>query len=495
MSRLFSGNSISAKLMGMNVLVAAIALSLACASFLLFDAFSFRENLTNSLQTEAQILASNSVSALLFNDADSATSTLSALHNAPSVLSAVIVGPSGSTFAAYNRNGLPALDPSPMPAGRSTMYWDRGSQILLGSQIQFQGKTLGTVYILAETSEIVRRIRRYCVIASLILLVCLGAALIVTASMRRVIAEPIVGLAEVAKTVTREKDYALRAPRTAEYDEVAVLVRSFNEMLGQIQERDAALLASRDRLEERVHERTAELEAANKELEAFSYSVAHDLRGPLDSIGNTTYLLQKADWTRLDPASSRQTREMIDMLPTATRRMSALIDDLLNLSRSKSAMLHVEPIDLSSMAAAIMDDLRKSDPGREVNIEITPGLRALADRGLMRVVLSNLLGNAWKYSSRNPHAQIEFKARREGNQTVFYVCDNGAGFDPLLRDRLFQPFQRLHTQEEFSGTGVGLATVARIVSRHGGKVWAESEPGQGASFFFTLPMTGSSQVM
>jgi len=244
-----------------------------------------------------------------------------------------------------------------------------------------------------------------------------------------------------------------------------------------------------------VHERTAELEAANKELEAFSYSVAHDLRGPLDSIGNTTYLLQEADWSGLNPASSKQTREMLGMLPSATRRMSALIDDLLDLSRSKSAMLHAEPLDLSGMAAAILDDLKSSDPRREVHVEIQPGLRAIADRGLMRVVLSNLLGNAWKYTSRTPDAQIEFKCHYEGNLTVFYVCDNGAGFDPLLRDRLFQPFQRLHTQEEFTGTGIGLATVARIISRHGGKIWAESEPGQGASFFFTLPSTAPSQVM
>jgi signal transduction histidine kinase len=480
--------------MAMNVLAAAIALSLACASFLVFDAFSFREGLTSSLETQAEILGSNSVSALLFNDSDSATSTLSALHNAPSVLGAAIVRPGGAPFASYKRNSRsPTLNLSAMPAGRATMQWTRGSQILLGSEIQFQGKTLGTVYILAETSEIGRRIRRYIVIASLILLVCLGAALILTASMRRVIAEPIVGLAEVAKKVTREKDYSLRAPMPVDYDEVAVLVRSFNEMLGQIQERDRALLASRNQLEERVHERTAELEAANKELEAFSYSVAHDLRGPLDAIGNATYFLREADWSGMDSASSKQIREMLDVLPSATRRMSGLIDDLLNLSRSKNALLHVEPIDLSGIAATIIEDLRKSEPQRDVEVVITPMLRTIADRGLMRVVLSNLLGNAWKYTSRAPKAYIEFSSRREGNLTVFFICDNGAGFDPQFRHRLFQPFQRLHTQEEFTGTGIGLATVARIISRHGGRIWAESELGQGASFFFTIPLTTPSR--
>jgi signal transduction histidine kinase len=484
----WSGKSISTKLMGMNFLVATIALSLACASFLVFDAYSFRKNLTSSLQTEAEILGSNSVSALLFNDSESATSTLSALHNAPPVLGAVIINSSGAPFATYRRDSAsPVIGPLPMPSGRSIMHWSHGNQILLGNQIRFQGKTLGTVYILAETSEITQRIRRYIVIASLILLVCLGAALILTASMRRVIAEPVVGLAGVAQTVTRNKDYSLRAPMPADNDEVAVLVRSFNEMLGQIQERDRALLASRDQLEERVHERTAELEAANKELEAFSYSVAHDLRGPLDSIGNTTYLLQTADWSGMD-APSRRIREMLDILPVASRRMSALIDDLLNLSRSKSATLHLEPIDLSVIAAGIIDDLRSSQPQREVEVVIAPRLLTIADRGLMRVALSNLLGNAWKYTSRTPNARIEFRSRREDGSTTFFICDNGVGFDPQFRDRLFQPFQRLHTQEEFVGTGIGLATVARIVLRHGGKIWAESETGQGASFFFTIPL-------
>lgn len=480
------GNSISTKLLGMNVLVAAIALTLACTSFLVFDAYSVRENLTSSVQTEAEMLGSNSASALLFNDSESATSTLSALGSAPSVVSAQIRTATGTLFATYARGQqISPLQIPRIPSGRSTMHWNVGSQILLASDIRFQGKSLGTVYILAETSEINRRIRRYVVIASAILLLCLGAALLLTASMRRVIAGPVVGLAGVAQIVTREKDYSMRAPMATYYDEVAVLVRSFNEMLEQIQERDRALLASRNQLEIRVHQRTAELEAANKELEAFSYSVAHDLRGPLDSIGNTVYLLKTTSLMDLD-ASNSHIREMLDMLSVAVRRMSALIDDLLNLSRSKSAVLHLDLVDLSALAAGIINDLRKSEPNRNVEVTIAPKLLTLADRGLMRVVLSNLLGNAWKYSSRNSQTRIEFRSRREGDATVFFICDNGAGFDPQFQHRLFQPFQRLHTQEEFTGTGVGLATVARIISRHGGKIWAESRPGQGASFFFTI---------
>ncbi len=486
MRPMWLGNSISTKLLGMNVLVAAIALTLACTSFLVFDAYSVRENLTSSVQTEAEMLGSNSASALLFNDSESATSTLSALGSAHSVLRAQIRTATGTLFATYSRGQqITPLQIPRIPSGQSTMHWNLGSRILLASDIRFQGKSLGTVYILAETSEINRRVQQYVVIASVILLLCLGAALLLTASMRRVIADPVVGLARVAQIVTREKDYSTRAPMATYYDEVAVLVRSFNEMLEQIQQQDRALLASRNQLEIRVHERTAELEAANEEMEAFSYSVAHDLRGPLDSIGNTVYLLKTTGLMDLD-ASSSDTREMLDMLSVAVRRMSALIDDLLNLSRSKSAILHLEPVDLSALAAGIIDDLRRSEPNRNVEVMIAPRLLTIADRGLMRVVLSNLFSNAWKYSSRNHQARIEFRSKREGEATVFFICDNGAGFDPRFQHRLFQPFQRLHTQEEFTGTGVGLATVARIISRHGGKIRAESQPGQGASFFFTI---------
>jgi len=184
------------------------------------------------------------------------------------------------------------------------------------------------------------------------------------------------------------------------------------------------------------------------------------------------------------------TLELLQMLPRMTERMSSLIDDLLNLSRSKSVPLHLEPVDLCALARMICEELMKEHPARKVELDLCLRGVAVADQGLMRVMLANLLGNAWKYSSKVAKPKIEFGCRQEGDEMVFYVRDNGAGFDPAMKERLFKPFERLHTQGEFSGTGVGLATVQRIIARHGGRIWAESVVDQGATFYFTLGKGG-----
>lgn len=484
MRGLFQARSISVKLTRLNLLVTGTALLLACLSFLAYDFFSYRENLILNLLAEAQIAGTNSITAIIFNDQQTAQTTLDAFRNSPDVVGATIVGANGRIFAAYRRPGSKEeIEMRRMDARAIQAQWTRGSQVLVGYRVVFSGRPVGVIYILAHFGELGRRVRRYGVIAASILLFCMVAALLATAAFRRLVTQPITALAETARVISREKDFSVRAAGAADQDEIAVLVRAFNEMLDEIQKRDNALREAREMLENRVQERTVELQAANRELEAFSYSVAHDLRGPLDVIANTGYLLRNADLANLD----EQTRELLEMLPRTTMRMSALIDDLLNLSRAKSAELHREPVDLSSMATAIMEDLFAGEPGREADVAISPGAYAIADRGLMRVALYNLLCNAWKYTSKTSSAHIEFGLRKENDETIFFVRDNGAGFDPRFQDRLFQPFQRLHTQSEFSGTGIGLATVHRIVSRHGGRIWAESQLDHGATFFFTLP--------
>ncbi len=235
-------------------------------------------------------------------------------------------------------------------------------------------------------------------------------------------------------------------------------------------------------LERRVRERTAELEASNRELEAFSYSVSHDLRGPLRGIEGFAHVIGEDYADCLGAAG----RDHLERIRQAAKRMSQTIDDLLELARISRAEMHRREVDLSALAHACAGDLREASP-RAAQLSIAPGLQATADPTLVASLVGILLDNAWKFTARQPEPRIAFGAEKRAGETVFFVRDNGAGFDMAYADKLFQPFQRLHRPDEFPGAGIGLATAARIVRRHGGRIWAEGAPGQGATFWFTLP--------
>jgi PAS domain S-box-containing protein len=239
-------------------------------------------------------------------------------------------------------------------------------------------------------------------------------------------------------------------------------------------------------LEQRVQQRTAELQRANQELEAFSYTVAHDLRAPLRSISGFAGLLREDHAGQLDA----QGLVFAERIAAASETMDALISGLLALSRLGRAELVLENVDLSAAAGAIAAELAERDPARAVEFAIQPGLTARADRQLIRDVLENLLGNAWKFTSGHARARIEFGAAAadSGNEVTYYVRDDGAGFDPRFAGKLFGSFQRLHTRIEFPGSGIGLASVRRIIQNHGGRVWAQGAVEQGAVFYFTLPV-------
>jgi signal transduction histidine kinase len=479
----FGSRSISAKLMWMNVIVSATVLVLAVAAFFFFDLISFRQNLIRNLRTSAQIVGTNSVSALLFDDQQSAETTLEALGNSPDVASAALVSTDGSTFAEYQRSAtVPPAPTVPLDAGKVDEEWASGSHVLLAHRIVFQGKPVGTVYIAAELNETGQRARHYLLIACGVLVICMGAGLLISATARRLVAQPMVALAETARRVSRERDYSVRAKPHPDGDEIAVLVEAFNEMLVQIQERDTALNRGREQLEARVEERTAALRAANRELEAFSYTVAHDLRGPLDAVQGMVYILEGLD----QETREGERAEILEQLRVATRNMASLIDDLLNLSRASTAALKKKAVDLTGLVSQVAEDLKRNEPERRVEFMIAQLPKVEADEGLIRVALDNLIRNAWKYSSRHQAACIEFGAVNRRGETLYYVRDDGAGFDPRLNDQLFQPFHRLHSRSEFPGTGIGLATVQRILARHGGRIWAEGAVEKGATFWFTL---------
>jgi len=237
-------------------------------------------------------------------------------------------------------------------------------------------------------------------------------------------------------------------------------------------------------LEQKVKERTAQLETANRELEAFSDSVSHDLRAPLRSIHGYCQALREDHLGQLDPAGQHH----VERILLGAGRMGQIIDDLLDLSRLGRRELKREAVDLAGICRRILDDLARADPERQVAVLIQPDLRLEADPGLMEVVLENLLRNAWKFTGRTRQPRIAVGEQAlAGGERAFFIQDNGAGFDPARAGKLFEAFQRLHSAEEFEGTGIGLAIVRRAIQRHGGRVWAEAEPGKGATFRFTLP--------
>lgn len=247
------------------------------------------------------------------------------------------------------------------------------------------------------------------------------------------------------------------------------------------------ILRLNSELEERVGKRTAELETANRELEAFSYSVSHDLRNPLNTIDGFSDLLRKEISLGTSHVGSERSQHYLSRIRSGVVQMGELIDALLSLAQVSRTTLRWETTDLSTMAQTLLTTYREREPGHRVEITIEPGMTVAGDPALLRQVLENLLSNAWKFSGKKPQPAIRFSSTLKADgRRVYAVQDNGAGFDMAYGDKLFGAFQRLHTAAEFAGTGIGLATVQRIIKRHGGQVWAEGIPGEGARFSFTL---------
>ena len=287
--------------------------------------------------------------------------------------------------------------------------------------------------------------------------------------LRRQVSDPLARVDEAAGRIAGG-DRSLRLD-VGRPDEIGRLARSFDAMVAAVSERDAVL-------ERRVAERTAELAAALAELESFSYSVSHDLRAPLRAISGFGEILEEDHGAHLDAEG----RRVLGVVRREARRMGELIDDLLSLAKVSRAPLERQRVDASAMAQAVIEQLRHQDPGRQVEVLIDPGIQLSADPGMTRIVLDNLLSNAWKYTSRSPRPVITVRAIPDG----IAIEDNGAGFDPASAGRLFQAFTRLHRAEEFPGTGIGLAIVARIAARHGGAVAADGRTDEGARMTVTF---------
>jgi hypothetical protein len=279
-------------------------------------------------------------------------------------------------------------------------------------------------------------------------------------------------------------------PRPSEMPEELLVMREYTEALvRKLEERNAKLERAREEimrtnagLERRVQERTAELRATNQELEAFSHSLAHDLRSPLMAIDGFSHILIKECEGKVPPKAMGHLR----YISQAAHRMNELTSDLLRLARASRGEIRREPVDLSALARGIIHDLREAHPERDVAAQVMEGVKVQADLALLRIALEHLLGNAWKFTSKTAEAEIEVGIAGSVTERVYFVRDNGAGFDMARASKLFGAFERLHPDSEFPGTGIGLTTVDRIVKRHGGRVRVESSVGKGAAFYFDL---------
>jgi len=295
---------------------------------------------------------------------------------------------------------------------------------------------------------------------------------------------------EIMNAIRELSDPERRRPKSAPIMEESLVMREYNEALvRKLEERNETLEKARaeiamanEQLERRVRERTAELELANQELEAFSHSIAHDLRSPLTAIDGFSYLLVDECRGKV----SDQAMESLRFISQASSRMNELTNDLLRLARANRAEMSMREVDISALSTAILQDLQAAQPERRAEFVVAPGMVATGDFGLLRIVIENLLGNAWKYTGKKEQTRIEFGVEHGDGAPVFFVRDNGAGFDMASAGKLFSTFCRLHSATEFAGTGIGLSTVQRIIARHGGRIWAEAAEGRGATFFFTL---------
>jgi signal transduction histidine kinase len=509
--RAFSDLSIREKLTRVSMLASGSALLSASLAFLLYDLYALRSALVARLKTSARIVGANSASALLFDDDDAARRTLSALDAEAHVVSAAIYRPDGRVFASYSHGGKAPATLPPSEMGAAERY---GSDRLeLHEPIVFEGNRVGTVSIETDLGEVTERISQFAGIVVAVSLASFAVALVLSARYQRSLSQPLLKLAETARDVSLRQDYSARAVASGS-DELAQLTRTFNEMLDGIQDRDASLREARDGLEERVEQRTHELKLqlaerrrgeeeirrlngelaqrldeltlVNQELEAFSYSVSHDLRAPLRHINGFVEMLGR----RLEPtlAQDDKSRHYVGVIAKAARQMGTLIDDLLGFSRMSRSEMLTSRVSLDALVQEALLDIRQDTDKRQIDWVIGRLPEVCGDRAMLKQVVVNLLANAVKYSRGRETARIEVGTQPGANgHSVVFVRDNGAGFDMRFADKLFGVFQRLHRADQFEGTGIGLATVRRIVHRHGGTVWAEGKTDVGASFFISLP--------
>jgi len=474
---LFRDLPIRKKLLRGIFLINGIVLLVTCLTFFIYEFYIFRKSTLEKLSTIGKILAVNTTAALAFDDAEDARETLAALKTETHIVLACLYDKDGNIFARY-----PATAPdSAYPLKPGTGSYRFTAAHLAGFEPVLQdSKTLGTLYLKSDLGTMYERMRLYAMIVALVILISFVLAYLLSKILQKTISGPVLSLAKTAGIISDEKNYSVRAVRTGK-DELGALTDAFNQMLEQIEEQDRYLSEFNRNLEQKVDDRTAELEKVNKEQEAFSYSISHDLRAPLRGIVGFTAMLEERYGNQLDAEAGR----ILGIIRSNTLRMGVLIDDLLGFSRLGRQEIIKKNIDTGELVKQVIAEAGGDGAVTWKIGELPP---SFCDINTIRQVWINLVSNAVKYSRNSEPPVVEIGALQDKEQVTFFVKDNGAGFDPKYLDKLFKVFQRLHSTAEFEGTGIGLAIVEKVISKHGGRVWAEAEKNKGATFYFSLPV-------